>query len=220
MTKLLVGQLYLVIKPTMARPSNTEQRRRQIVAALADLMTKKGYSGATIVEIARSAGLAPGLVHYHFSDKHEILIALCGEVAATIQRRYRSRTADVSTSSERISAFIDAHVALGEDADASAVAAWSAVGAEALHDSGVRAVYRQHIEREMAELGKLFTGALQDQGRRVHEVASKSAMVLAAIEGSYRIATASPGTLPRGFSARGIRKLAEWLVAAEPRIRR
>jgi TetR/AcrR family transcriptional repressor of bet genes len=203
----------------MARPSNTNQRKEQIVAGLAKLMATEGYEGSTIVAIARAAGLASGLVHYHFANKHEILMALCGDIAAIIQRRYQARMTAVSTPSERLAAFIDAHVELGDDADANAVAVWSAVGAEALRDAGARAVYRQYIEREMDELGTLFTAVLRDQGRRVHDVSSKAAVVLASIEGAYRIATAAPGALPRGFAARGIKQVAEGLIAAEPRMR-
>jgi len=55
----------------MARPSNTDERRGQIVAALQAVMARAGYAGATIAAIARQAELAPGLVHYHFKDKRD-----------------------------------------------------------------------------------------------------------------------------------------------------
>ena len=189
------------------------------MAALARVMASRGYAGATVVEIARTAGLAPGLVHYHFADKHEILLELCSEVAATIQQRYQARMSDTSTPRERLSAFIDAHVVIGKDADADAVAAWSAVAAEAMRDPAVRVVYRRHIEREMSELGRLLTDALREQGRRLKDVAGKAAVILAAIEGAFRIATSAPGATPRGFAARGIKQVAAALIAAEPKVR-
>jgi len=60
----------------MARPSNTDQRREQITRALQAVMAKKGYDRASISEIAAAAGLAAGLVHYHFDSKLEILLAV------------------------------------------------------------------------------------------------------------------------------------------------
>ena len=47
----------------MARPSNTEERRQQIVQGLLRVMAERGYERASIAEIARAAGLTPGLVH-------------------------------------------------------------------------------------------------------------------------------------------------------------
>ena len=59
----------------MGRRSKTNERRRQIVAALQAVMTRAGYAEATI---AASHGMrgSPGLVHYHFKDRREILVAL------------------------------------------------------------------------------------------------------------------------------------------------
>jgi len=200
----------------MGRPTNTATRRCQIVQGLARAMAAHGYAGATVNAIAKAAGLAPGLIHYHFPDKHAILLELCTEVSDLIARRYRTRTAAESSAQEKLAAFIDAHVALGADADAEAVAAWSAIAAEAPRDQSVGKVYRRHLTGELAELGRLFTAALQSQGRRVADVEEKSALVLAAIEGAFRIAAAAPGATPRGFAARGIRRLAEALIAGEP----
>ena len=58
----------------MPRKPNTELRRAQIVDALRQVVAVSGYSGATIQAIAAQSGLAPGLIHYHFDDKLEILV--------------------------------------------------------------------------------------------------------------------------------------------------
>ena len=56
----------------MSRPSNTEARRGQIVDAMVQVLAREGYEGASVQAVARVAGLAPGLVHYHFRRKLEI----------------------------------------------------------------------------------------------------------------------------------------------------
>ena len=50
----------------MARPRNTEERRRQIVDGLRLVMAENGYDGASVQAVAKAAGLTAGLVHYHF----------------------------------------------------------------------------------------------------------------------------------------------------------
>ena len=60
----------------MPRKPNTELRRQQIVDGLLRTIAAQGYTGATIQAIASASGLAPGLVHYHFRDKREILVTL------------------------------------------------------------------------------------------------------------------------------------------------
>ena len=77
----------------MPRPPNTEQRRAQIVQALARGMARSGYAKATIQEIAREAGLSPGLIHYHFRSKQEVLIGLIESLATLIRGRLDSGVA-------------------------------------------------------------------------------------------------------------------------------
>lgn len=49
-------------------------RKHQIVDAAARTIAQKGYADASIKEIAAEAGLvAPGLIHYYFKTKEEIL---------------------------------------------------------------------------------------------------------------------------------------------------
>ncbi|HEY3497153.1 MAG TPA: helix-turn-helix domain-containing protein, partial [Polyangiaceae bacterium] len=67
----------------MTRASNSAERRGQIVEGLLAVMAREGYEGASIQAIGRAAGLAPGLVHYHFDTKQEILV----ELIETLTRR-------------------------------------------------------------------------------------------------------------------------------------
>ncbi|MGE8451852.1 MAG: TetR family transcriptional regulator, partial [Pseudomonadales bacterium] len=117
----------------MARRSNTDERRGQIVAALQAVMAKAGYAGATVAAIARHAELAPGLVHYHFKDKREILVALVDSLAGYAHQRYESRAAEAQTAEQRLQAYIAAHLAYGSDAQPDAVAAWVMIGEQSAH---------------------------------------------------------------------------------------
>src|ERR1051325_1811277 len=76
MTKLIVRELIWTVNQIMPRPSNTALRQDQIKDALLSVMAERGFDAATVAHIAQAAGLAPGLVHYHFASKQQILLAL------------------------------------------------------------------------------------------------------------------------------------------------
>ena len=179
-------------------------------------MQRSGYEGATIHAIGKAAGLTPGLVHYHFATKHEVLIALIETLTTQLAQRYAARKEAASTPSERLFAFIDAHVALGRDADPRAVAAWNVVGSEALRNPEVRALYRAALARTLTEARALVRACLSAEGRTTREATRIAAALVSAIEGAYRVAAVQPKQLPRGYAAPMLRKMARGLIDAQP----
>lgn len=198
----------------MGRPKNTDRRRAEIVAALGVVIAREGYAGASVAAVARAAGLAPGLVHYHFARKLDILVALVEQLAARVAARAAARLeASGPAPLERLLAVLDAHLALGPGADPRAVAAWVAVGSEATREPAVRRVYRAAIARRLRELTALVRACLRAAGRSVRPAPEYAAALAAAIEGAYQLAVAAPGALPRGFAAPTLRRMARDLVA-------
>src|ERR1700733_480323 len=108
----------------MSRRPNTGERRAEIINALLATMAEHGYEKATIQLIAQKAGLAPGLLHYHFKSKKEILLELVKALANLSQRRYDEFSASASSPTERLYAYIKARLGMGPGADPQAVAAW------------------------------------------------------------------------------------------------
>ncbi len=64
----------------MGRPSVKKERKLQITQGMMKVMATKGYDGASMPEIAKAAGLGQGLIHYHFKNKQEILVAVLSEI--------------------------------------------------------------------------------------------------------------------------------------------
>ncbi|MEI8264458.1 MAG: TetR/AcrR family transcriptional regulator [Betaproteobacteria bacterium] len=59
-----------------AQPTDTElvqRRRKQIVAAAADLFSRKGFEATTVGEIAAAAGISTGLVYHYARSKEDVL---------------------------------------------------------------------------------------------------------------------------------------------------
>jgi TetR/AcrR family transcriptional repressor of bet genes len=197
----------------MPRPSNKEERRAQIADGLLTVMARDGYERATIAAIAREAGLGSGLVHYHFESKEDILLAVITELRARVQRRYEARAARCGDDPlDRLLAYVDAHVALGDDADPRAVAAWVAIGAEAIGQPAVRELYAEAVHESMAELDKLVRACLRQADRSTRDARHIAAAILSAIEGAYQLAATAPDELPRGFAAPTLRKMIKGLL--------
>src|ERR1700694_393419 len=61
----------------MARtPKAVEDRREQIIDAAMHVFARKGYSNASNKDIAREAGITPGLIYYYFESKEALLYAI------------------------------------------------------------------------------------------------------------------------------------------------
>jgi len=193
----------------MPRKPNTDLRRSQIVDALREVMAVSGYSGATIQAIGAKSGLAPGLIHYHFHDKHEILVELVESLAAYARARYARRVSEAATSAERLQAYIDARLAFGDDAKPDAVAAWVMIGVEAVRDPDVRKVYQRAVSKELALIRELLRACLRDAGKRARGVDELAAGLLAYTEGAFVLASNARELIPQGFAAP---LAAEWVA--------
>jgi TetR/AcrR family transcriptional repressor of bet genes len=192
------------------RPSNREERQRQIADALLAVMSRTGYANATIAAVAREAELAPGLLHHHFGSKQAILVALVDRLRSGLEARIAARKASAAREPlAQLHALLDAHVALGPDADARAVTAWVLVGAEAVRDREVRALHTAATRAALARLD----AALRACGLNAARARDGAAVLLSAIEGAYQLSATSPGLLPRGFASPMLHALADALVA-------
>lgn len=200
----------------MAARTNTDERRAQIVEGLLSVMATSGYEGATIVAIGKAAGLASGLVHYHFATKDEVLLALVDRLVAGVRDRYEARATGEAGPGGRLHAWIDAHVARGKDGDPRAVVAWSLIGAEAVRNAAVRAAYQRAIEDEMTLTRDLVRRCLDEDGRATTGAKRIAATIVSAMEGALRIGAVTEGVLPGGFASTMIKRLADGLLAAEP----
>ncbi|MFZ6755627.1 TetR/AcrR family transcriptional regulator [Undibacterium sp. Ji50W] len=199
----------------MSRKSNTEQRRQEIVFALLSVMAEQGYEKATILAIAKKAELAPGLIHYHFKSKGEILIALVKFLASLSRARYEALSASANTSQEKLTAYVQARLSKGEGAMPEAVSAWVVIGAEAVRQSEVRAVFQEAIAAELALIQALLTACLQDQHKRTDGVAGLAAGLLAFMEGAFQLASAAGDVMPQGYAAATARAFIENSLAAQ-----
>lgn len=191
----------------MSRKSNSAQRRGEIVAGMLGAMAEQGYEKATVQLIAQHAGLSPGLLHYHFKSKAEILLALMDALAAQGALRYEQLSANAADARARLHAYVDARLGLGEGADPKAVAAWVMIGAEAVRQGEVRALYQRAVAGEMALVEGLLADCPGGQGKPAEEVRAVASGLLALVEGAFQLASAAPQTMPSGYAAKAARQM-------------
>jgi len=88
----------------MARPSNRQARRRQICEALERCLARDGLGGATMAAVAAEAGIAPGLIHHHFEDRHDLVL----ELIRLLARRFRDELPDEPEPSRYLDLYVTA----------------------------------------------------------------------------------------------------------------
>lgn len=195
----------------MPRPSNTADRREKIATALLAVMSSRGYEGATMTAVAEKVGLAPGLLHYHFRNKQEILIEAIHLLGRKLEERYARLAEHAASPRERLAAFIDARLAVGEGADPEAVAAWVAIGAESVRQPEVRAVFQAALESQRALLERLLMDYVA--GRLAPDETTRLASaVLAAMEGAFLLSVTANDIMPKGYAAQTVLQLVERFV--------
>jgi TetR/AcrR family transcriptional regulator, transcriptional repressor of bet genes len=196
----------------VARTSNTEQRRAQIAEALLALMAKRGYEGASIVAIAKQARLAPGLVHYHFESKLEILLEAVGVLAGRHLAILDGALAAVAAPPAQIAVFVDVHLGLGAHADPVALACWVLIGGEALRERRVQVAYERAIAAISARLVAIIERGVADRSLARVDPAACAAALVAAVQGYLVMAATARGAVPSGTAATCVLRMAEGLL--------
>ena len=183
----------------MGRPSNTKERRAQIVSVFALVLARGGYRRASISAIAAEANLTSGLIHYHFRHKKEILLSLVENLVEELEARL---AADARP--HRLDALIDSLLAV-DGGDAVSTACWQWIGAEAGHIPEIQTAYTSALRQLEGRLRAAFV----DLNADAPDMAARS--VLLAIEGAWRVAHGAPTLWASGSAAPTIRALARSL---------
>ena len=189
----------------MGRPSNKPERRAEIVQAMMQVMAVKGYEGASIQAIAKQAGLAPGLIHYHFKTKQDILLESVSQLSTVLRERYRSLSENAETAEDKLKAFINARLSKAEGANQQAVVAWVMIGSEAVRQPEVKAAYLEALREQkalLAELLKDYYENFLNKGKlNSEELTTKVAFVMAFMEGAFSLAITAQEIMPDNWAA-------------------
>src|SRR5262245_38712146 len=91
----------------MARPKHDDPEvRARILAAAEELFARQGFAGASIRDIATSAGVTGAMVHYYFGNKEGLYRALLENAVASVRALIVEAAASPNSSRERLEQFI------------------------------------------------------------------------------------------------------------------
>jgi len=69
--------------------------RERLIAAGYTVLSEKGYEATTVKEVAHVAGVSPGLFHYYFASKDELLLAVLNESGTRYGKMMRDLRGDL-----------------------------------------------------------------------------------------------------------------------------
>lgn len=181
-----------------ARAESEDLRRRQLIEATIDSLADVGFAACTLIDIARRAGVSPGLVAHYFGDKDGLLEATLRHMANRLGRLASDRLAVARTPRERIQAVIDANLA-PEEFDRRTSSVWLAFWGQVLHSARFKRVQNVYQRRMLSNLRHALKQTVPPR-----EAAEIAVAIAALIDGLWlRETLAAQGTI-EGAGARAI----------------
>jgi len=152
--------------PTAADPIQALQaqlvaaRRAQILDAATRVFAEKGFTRATIRDVARAAGIADGTIYNYFANKDDLLIGLLDRLNDTERRPASLALAATAPLADHIRAYVRERVeALWSNADL-----FRAVLPELIANSDLRKRYYDEVIAPTMTLGESAFSALGASG--------------------------------------------------------
>lgn len=84
------------------------KRRAEIIEATFFCIALKGYSNITMQDIADSAGVSKGVIHYYFRNKEELFLSVLEKLIADLDGYLARKVQQAKTPPEKIHAIISA----------------------------------------------------------------------------------------------------------------
>jgi AcrR family transcriptional regulator len=96
----------------MARPKTIDpEARARIVKSAEQLFAARGYSGAAIRDIARSARVNSAMIHYYFGNKEGLYHTILESAALEVRQKLLSEISTANSIDENLSQFVRAYAA-------------------------------------------------------------------------------------------------------------
>jgi TetR/AcrR family transcriptional repressor of bet genes len=140
-------------------------RRKQLVEAAIAVIHEVGFSNATVVRIAKKAGVSSGIVHHYFASKDDLLFETMRSLLADLRTDTVARLSEARTPAERIRAIIDA--SFGEaQFDAQVFSAWLALYGNARQSERLQRILDIYHRRLNSSLMHDLRKLMDERGAR------------------------------------------------------
>jgi TetR/AcrR family transcriptional regulator, transcriptional repressor for nem operon len=149
----------------------------RIVGEAARQIRRRGTDQPGVAEIMRAAGLTHGGFYKHFASRDELI----ADAARQAMAESESLVTAVSAEPDPLAAFVDWYVSAAHRDDPGNGCGVAALGSDAARVEGVRAAYRDQVERYLDVLEGMLDGDQDDRRER-------AAVILSALVGAVVIA--------------------------------
>ena len=153
------------------KPDTSER----ILEAAFNVLSRQGYENTSIKDIAEDAGVAQGLVHYHFKSKQQLVLAVLAFVCQKVE------LGQVQGEAGALQAFADTKAALKDSREANSL--YVELIGVGLHDSLVGAGVREFIRSERTHIEELARQVFAERGQEPIAARGIAGAVWAAILG-------------------------------------
>ena len=154
------------------KPDTSEK----ILQAAFTVLSRQGYENASIKDIAEEAGVAQGLVHYHYKSKQLLVLAVLGYVCAKVEVG-----GGVVGEAGAVQAFEQTKEMLHSSADTNAL--YIQLIGVGLYDSIIGAGVREFIREDRNHVEDIARQVLQERGADPGPVRGIASVVWAAVLG-------------------------------------
>lgn len=84
----------------------TKEKKKRIVRATVDCISKYGYNKFSMQDVAKAAGVSKGIIHYYFSCKEELMRSVLETVAYDLEENLKKEIAVEDEPNEKLRMFI------------------------------------------------------------------------------------------------------------------
>lgn len=177
---------YLIERAPMAeRRTQAERRdatRRRLLEAAAAVFARKGFNGASVLDVVEEAGCSTGALYAHFAGKDDLFLAVFDEELSSWAAGYGGTVDPASSVDEALTAATTRWRELLDDKPAQfllLVEFWSA----AMRDPKLRASFVERHARIREIVGALISMFLQARGETGLDPAACGSIVTALADG-------------------------------------
>lgn len=121
----------------MVRPNVEDVRRAQIMAATRKVMVQRGVAMLRVADVAKAAGVSPGIVHYYFASKDDLIRETFEDNFANSVERRSTLLAQELPVDEKLELLLNTYVPQ-EDVTNESWHVWLELWVGALQDEGLR----------------------------------------------------------------------------------
>jgi AcrR family transcriptional regulator len=190
----------------MGRKDKSESRRKEILEACYQVVTRKGLEGATLKSIGREMGVAPSLLMHYFASKEELIQSLVDYMIQKMDYTFLERMEHIPTAREKLELFLEKNLSF-ELPDAVDNKVFYGAFYLSIGDERVRQSFRGIYDHDQAVLSRLITDYAAEAGIGDLRPGLLAIQFIALFEGLYLYKVVYGNTLELRAAVDGVRQM-------------